>query len=800
MFFAVLACACAYSCMNTKELDTRLDTLEQRVEALNTAVADINSNTIALRSILRDETLILGFKQTENGYQLELSDGGVIIITMGDKIPGIVPIISIDQEGNWIMSTDNGETFSIIEGSSNALDINGITPEVKVDEEGYWIISTDGGDSWNRIYNSFNKPISAVDGASVSGASSVFANVEYDADSSTVTFTLQNDTKVTIPVLDNFYLKIIGWKDGTQIRSGWDVRYMVEISDVASTAIIAPEGWQVRLTDQQIEIVAPLISEKGEAVISIIVVSSKGYTKTVNMKFDLNPKATVETGVKLWDDFANESADNILLDYSYAGYKHGETEPEDISTLGYTVYDITEYGAVADDGKSDRAAFKKVLDAIFSGASSKPDARAIIYFPEGEFILHTSDDDVDGVTETLFIRGGNIVIKGAGRDKTTILMQDPALPSDPSVLYSSPAMLEVKHMAGLSDITKVTADAAKGTFSVECASTSGITSGEFVCLCVENNQAEYIAKELAPYNVEAGMLDLLNNGVKVYDYHQVKAVNGNKVEFYEPIMHQVEAAYNWRICKYPHYENIGVEDICFRGNAKNDFIHHGSWQDDGAYKPLNFTRVANAWVRRCRFTSVSEAFTITNSANVSVYDIIVDGERGHSAVRAQGASRVFIGAVKETSGHGAGQYHACGVSKPALGTVLWRNSWGDDSCFEAHATQPRATLVDCCKGGWMQYRQGGDANQVPNHLNDLTIWNMESTTPFTGTWNWYENGKYWKFVMPIIVGFHGEMCVMNPAQCKVDYSHGKAVEVESLYEAQLRLRLGYVPAWINSLK
>lgn len=27
----------------------------------------------------------------------------------------------------------------------------------------------------------------------------------------------------------------------------------------------------------------------------------------------------------------------------------------------------------------------------------------------------------------------------------------------------------------------------------------------------------------------------------------------------------------------------------------------------------------------------------------------------------------------------------------------------------------------------MQSKQGGDANQVPNHLNDLTIWNMCAT-------------------------------------------------------------------------
>ena len=47
-----------------------------------------------------------------------------------------------------------------------------------------------------------------------------------------------------------------------------------------------------------------------------------------------------------------------------------------------------------------------------------------------------------------------------------------------------------------------------------------------------------------------------------------------------------------------------------------------------------------------------------------------------------------------------GQYHAVGVSKESLGAVLWRNTWGSDGCFEAHATQPRATLIDCSKGSF----------------------------------------------------------------------------------------------------
>ena len=96
-----------------------------------------------------------------------------------------------------------------------------------------------------------------------------------------------------------------------------------------------------------------------------------------------------------------------------------------------------------------------------------------------------------------------------------------------------------------------------------------------------------------------------------------------------------------------------------------------------------------------KFTSVSEATSIINSANVSAYDITIDGNRGHSAIRSAGSSRVFIGKVtdrtdglliddRNTREEGVGQYHACGVSKPSMGALgerrLLRVSCHTTSC------------------------------------------------------------------------------------------------------------------------
>lgn len=351
--------------------------------------------------------------------------------------------------------------------------------------------------------------------------------------------------------------------------------------------------------------------------------------------------------------------------------------------------------------------------------------------------------------------------------------------------------------------------------------------GEYVCLYLHDNNPDIVLSELLPYELkdinsdDENGLNIVKEGVQVEDFHMITSINGNTITFKEPIMHEVEARYDWMLMKYSHYENVGIEDLTFVGHSVDDFKHHRSWVDDGAYKPLNFMRLVNSWIRRVDFQDISEAASIISCANVSAYDINILGNRGHAAIRSQGSSRVFIGKVTDrTTGpladspytvtEGAGQYHACGVSKPSMGAVIWNVYWGDDACFEAHATQPRATLIDMCKGGFVQSRQGGDADQVPNHLNDLTIWNMCSTKtklggngnlPSSGEFDWWRDGwRYWKILPPIIVGFHGEPANFVDEQVRLDENNGVPVLPESLYEAQLLKRLGHVPAWLLELK
>ena len=538
-----------------------------------------------------------------------------------------------------------------------------------------------------------------------------------------------------------------------------------------------------------------------------------------------------QTTTPAWQKFVNNADDNVLLDFSYAGYHHGTELPVDerdvnvlAKKLGYKVYNVCDYGAIPDDGKSDRKALEDIINKIGRG---KPNAKAIIYFPEGEYILHSKDDNTTNAetgkvtSNTLNLVMGHVIIKGAGRDKTFLTMEDPMLPTDPKVMYSSPKMISIRHNGGKDNLqlAKVTGSAKKGDMSIEVDDVSQLKVGDWVKLTLLNNDKKVIEEELKPYKLQSSMTTLINKGVHVVDRHQIKAIDGKRVIFEEPIMHAVNPAYGWDIKTYAHYEEVGVEDLTFKGKAKNNFHHHAGWQDDGAYKPLDFMRQVNSWVRRVDYVSISECMTFSECANCLFLDSEISGNRGHSSVRMQYSARGFIGKVWDHSNgylnddknfteykENLGQYHACGISKQSIGNVIWQCHWGDDSCFESHATQPRASLFDQCCGGFMQFRMGGDKKELPNHMDDLTMWNFNclATNPNDPVpFNWWiynESTGWYKTLPPTFVGFHGKNVNFKEDEMKLNENQGKEVLPGSLYEAQLTRRLGSTPQWLIDAK
>ena len=853
LWIAAVSAFLLQSCENTDGIQDEIDSLRDRVTALESKVGEVNTSIEALHKLMDESTVIVGVTPDEKGYVIEFSDGSKYPVIEGEKLDALVPVLGIDSEGYWTVSLDGGATCSRLEvngeyvqawpvsGGEHEPDAEGVTPRLRVTADGTWEVSLDGGITYEPLLQK-GEPVNALgDNVSIS-YSSAFKSVAFDEESGLLTLELLTGETLTLPVFDDFGLTVVAGEN-EKFFLGETREFEVVQTNVAEAMIQAPEGWKASLGETTLTVTAPNVaaSAEDEVTLSVVVTSKEGYLKIVPLTLTLVNEALDANACAAWRNFKAGTAENVLLDFSYAGYKHGEVAPPDVWGLGYKVYDVTKYGLDPTGQTSSRAAFCALLRELKlyraeGDTHSNANANVILYFPEGDYVLHDESDDekrdtplvnegqvVDYSSSDIIILGGNFVIKGAGRDKTRLIMKSKNYPAT-SDLWSSPVMINIKHNSGTSQISQVSGNAAAGSFSVVVGSTAGVKAGDWVLLKLENSSTDLVEQELAPYGIEGQMQDIKT--IKIDDYHQVKSVSGNTLTFCEPLIYAVDN--RWTLNKFNHYENVGIEDLTFVGSAKDDFKHHDTWEDDGAFKPLNMMRLTNSWVRRVDFESVSEALTFSSTANCSAYDIRISGNRGHSAVRSQASSRVFIGKVVDlTRGYecldsggkelgsvlmeNMGQYHASGVSNQSLGTVLWNNTWGDDALFESHSKQPRATLVDRCTGGFVQWRFGGDASNVPNHLRDLTIWNLNATKAKhdfgAGIFKWWlSDNIYWKTVPPIVVGFHGASVNFaledENGNKQLEYleSNGAAVEPQSLYEAQLRERLGYVPGWLNSLK
>lgn len=503
-----------------------------------------------------------------------------------------------------------------------------------------------------------------------------------------------------------------------------------------------------------------------------------------------NPDSEPIAGCALWENYLaahTTGKEATLLDFSYAGYEYGEREIPDVD---YPVFLVDDYGAVANDNKSDRAALEAAI-----AAATKAGDKAIIRFSAGRYNLRSADDPNKSIT----ISGDNIILQGAGSGEggTEIFMEYPNTLTQANALWSAPELIRFTYMGANTDnqllLTKVTGNAARGSHQLEVASTSGLYIGQRLLLKGSSKSTEAIAQEVTPYEVETSeWKTFINEGVQVNEYLTIERIEGNTLKFKEPLMHCVDAAWGWTLHRYQHHVGCGIEDIAFRGNFQEPYIHHEpSGIHDSGYKMIAFHRQANGWIRRCRFIDVIEAASVMLSTHVSVLDCSIEGHKGHAAIRSEASSHVLLAYINNQ----AGQEHSTGVSKTSIGTVIWKCTTAGTSTFESHSSQPRATLIDDCSGGFLPNHAGGDVTFGPNHLADLVLWNYTETGSSGGEFNlWTRNNR---FLKPIIAGFQGAT-TFKPEQVTADLSHGTKVEPLSLYEAQLQTRLRQLPSWISN--
>ncbi|WP_152287927.1 DUF4955 domain-containing protein [Flavicella marina] len=492
-----------------------------------------------------------------------------------------------------------------------------------------------------------------------------------------------------------------------------------------------------------------------------------------------------------WENYVQakkKGKEPILPDFSYAGYKYSE---EQIPNVNFKIFDVTEYGAIPSDSKSDKNAIKKAIAAAIKNKEG------IIFFPKGTYHVNTDKDD----SSPIIINSSNIVFRGEGEGENGSILHfmNDLPPADPKKLYSCPAAIQTS--AGGSDkfLTNVTSNATRETFEIKVQDASKLKKGDWVILKLINNDKKLVQEDISPLELEDDWKKIINTGVQVNERHQIASIKGKTVVFCEPIHYNVRKKHGWKLYSFAHSEGLGFENLRFEGNWKKEFVHHRSAEDDSGWGILKVSRAVNSWVRNCTFKNVTNPLGFSQAAYSTAIDITIEGNIGHSSVHAGGGSTgILIANVNDL----VGMHHAVGVGGGSTSaTVIWRSKYPSHTSFESHASQPRCTLFDNIEGGFFTGRAGGARQSLPNHSKYLVLWNYKQTSAaikdfrFVATDSWY-----WRIVPPIIVGFHGAETTFKNDEVQIAESIGTPVQPESLFEEQLKLRLGELPNWILTYK
>lgn len=200
----LLICVSACSKYDDSELWDEINSLDNRVTSIEEQLKLLNSDITTIKSIvaaLQDRLYVAKVTTSGDGYTLTFSDGSKITISDGkDGVDGKdAPVINVryDNGKYYWTQTINGTTTWLYDTEGNRIPVSGtdaITPLLKVDSDNYWIVSYDNGYTYSKLLDEHGNAVKA----SGKNGDSFFESVEATEDE--LRIVLKDGTEVVIPL------------------------------------------------------------------------------------------------------------------------------------------------------------------------------------------------------------------------------------------------------------------------------------------------------------------------------------------------------------------------------------------------------------------------------------------------------------------------------------------------------------------------------------------------------------------------------------------------------------------------
>ena len=307
IFALALASASIISCTQTLAPVAEPQDFSEETARLN--------NNVAAAQALAQGQVINSVNVSGSVYNILLANGTQLRID--NKVRSNAPYVEF-KDGEWLVDET---VLTDAQGGKVALEF---LPEFAVNAEGKWTVSAAGKET-------------VLKSAAAEVESGYFAGIEHTETAFSVT--TRSASVLSVPVAAGFLFKI----DATGVQSfvlGQTRSYTVTRNGISAATVVAPEGWEVKLSETQISVTSPhspvtkSVVADSKTDVSVIAVSTAGYVTIAKIVTDLDetvsatdPFATLEMG----DIKAYSAKANVTLQNQTAWYwmlkKSSETAP-----------------------------------------------------------------------------------------------------------------------------------------------------------------------------------------------------------------------------------------------------------------------------------------------------------------------------------------------------------------------------------------------------------------------------------------------------------------------------------------
>lgn len=186
------------------EIWDEINSLDKRIAAIENQLKSINTNISSLSTLvntLENRLYVSGVTELVDGYSITFSDGSKVTIKDGEKGADgkDAPVLNVKYFNGryyWTQTIDNFTTW-LLDNNGNMIPASGteaVTPLMKIDSDGYWIISYNNGKSYSRIINENGGFVKA----SGKDGDSLFTSVDITDDE--LRIVLKDGTEIIIPI------------------------------------------------------------------------------------------------------------------------------------------------------------------------------------------------------------------------------------------------------------------------------------------------------------------------------------------------------------------------------------------------------------------------------------------------------------------------------------------------------------------------------------------------------------------------------------------------------------------------